>query len=46
MQKALDLTTSAESRRKIGIVDLNFQTKKVWPVSWFEICLPNQLETT
>ena len=27
--KAVDLTNSAKNRRKMGLIDLNFQTKKV-----------------
>ena len=46
-KKAVDLTYSAKNRRKPRIINLNFQTKKswIWPVDWFEICLPNQLNT-
>ena len=29
VQKALDLTTPAKNRRKMSIIDLNFQTKKL-----------------
>ena len=48
VQKTVDLTTPATNRRKMSIIDLNFQIKKLMILActgWFEIGLPNQLNT-
>ena len=46
VQKALDLTTPAKNRRKMSIIDLNFQTKKLRSLACRLVCDLSSKSTT